>query len=106
MFKVPALATTPTVKSSESPGRKKPSSSPVSEKIMPDRTAYPSHPERIVLNSSISFSGFVSVRMRSMSEWSISRTGRILLCSAILRNQPIDDVLVHLDLSLLDQGFA
>src|SRR5437660_9988450 len=43
MFRVPLAAKSPAVISSESPGRKKPTSNPVSANTMAKRTPYPPH---------------------------------------------------------------
>ena len=50
-FSSPAPATTPMVKRSESPGRKKPTSRPVSEKTIPLSMAYPAQPDMAVESS-------------------------------------------------------
>src|SRR5689334_21459279 len=94
----PAPATTPTVNRKESPGRKNPMSSPVSAKTTPNIAAYPYQPERIVLSSAISFSGVVSVRMKSRRVWIMREAGPgAVLRSPVLRDQAVDDVLVLLD---------
>ena len=56
---LPAPATIPTVNSSESPGRKKPTSNPLSAKIIRKRSRYPAHPVMLVDNRWISWSGLV-----------------------------------------------
>src|SRR5579859_2672273 len=102
----PAPATTPTVNNSESPGRKKPNSSPVSENTIAKSAAYPSHPESKVLKRCIRRSGSVSVRRNSSKLWIISGFGLRASSLAISRkaaNQPFDHVIVILDLALLHQ---
>src|SRR5438045_1452635 len=98
MFNCPAPATTPTVNSSESPGRKKPTSSPVSEYTMANNAAYPSQPESSVLSKWIKRSGSVSERRKSMIVWIIRLAG------PVTSEQPGEHIRVDLDLPLLNQS--
>src|SRR3974377_1163742 len=101
-FESPARATTPPVKSSESPGKMKPTSNPVSANTMPNSIAYPGQLVRTVERNGIRRSGVQSVLMNSMMVCSM-RPAKFRRSGAITRHQAPDRVVVLLHLALFDQ---